>query len=98
MERRSADSGLKELAALTSLTTLSLSDTQVTDAGLKELTTLKNLTAASRLYRTQIPDASEKELAKLQNLTALDLRLQQRSRTREVKDLQKELPKCEITK
>ena len=31
------DAGLKELAALKNLTTLNLSDTQVTDAGLKEL-------------------------------------------------------------
>jgi len=66
------DAGLKEIAKLTTLTTLNLRDTQVTDAGLKEFAPLKNL-ANLYLFGTQVTDAGLKELAPLTNLTNLNL-------------------------
>ena len=66
------DAGLKELAALKSLTSLDLRFTETTDAGLKELAALKNLTALD-LRLTKITDAGLKELAALKNLTTLKL-------------------------
>ena len=62
------DAGLKELAALKSLTALNLGHTKVTDPGLKELAPLKNLKILS-LFKTKVTDAGLKELAPLENLT-----------------------------
>jgi hypothetical protein len=50
-----------DLAVLTKLTTLSLSNMRVTDAGLKELTGLKNLTAL-KLFGTEVTAAGVQEL------------------------------------
>ena len=60
-KKKLTDTGMKKLAALKNLTSLSLSDTKVTDAGLKELAGLKNL---SFLYLdgTKVTDAGLKEL------------------------------------
>jgi Leucine-rich repeat (LRR) protein len=66
------DTGVKELAALKSLTTLDLSLNNVTAAGLKELAALKNLSALN-LSRTNVTDADLEELAALKNLSTLDL-------------------------
>jgi Leucine-rich repeat (LRR) protein len=66
------DAGVKELAALKSLTTLDLSLNNVTAAGLKELATLKNLSTLN-LSRTNVADADLEELAALKNLRTLDL-------------------------
>jgi internalin A len=52
------DAGLKELADLKNLTTLSLFGTQVSDAGLKELSGLKNLTTLD-LDSTQVTGVAE---------------------------------------
>ena len=61
------DAGLKELAALQTLTSLSFSGTQITDAGLKALSALKKLTDL-HLAGTQVTDAGVKELAAIPNL------------------------------
>ncbi len=66
------DAGVKELAALKSLTTLDLSLNNVTAAGLKELEALKNLSTLN-LSRTNVADADLEELAALKNLSTLDL-------------------------
>jgi hypothetical protein len=57
------DAGLKELAPLKQLTTLSLFGTKVTDAGLKGLAPLKSLTELD-LFDTQVTDSGVKELQK----------------------------------
>lgn len=66
------DAGLKELAALQTLTSLSFSGTQITDAGLKALSALKKLTDL-HLAGTQVTDAGVKELAAIPNLAELEL-------------------------
>jgi len=67
------DTGLKEIAKLTSLTTLTLSYTKVSDAGLKELALLKNLTTLNLSNTPHVTDMGLKELAPLKNLTTLHL-------------------------
>ena len=57
------DAGVKELAPLKKLTTLSLIGTQVTDVGLKELAAFKGLTELS-LFGTQVTTRGVKELQK----------------------------------
>jgi Leucine-rich repeat (LRR) protein len=66
------DAGLKELAGLKGLKTLSLRGTHVTDAGLKELAGLKNLQWLN-LSGTHVTDAGLKELAGLKGLKTLSL-------------------------
>ena len=66
------DAGLKELAELTSLQKLALSNTTVTDAGLKELAGLKGLQGLG-LAGTKVTDAGLKELAGLKRLRSLGL-------------------------
>ena len=66
------DTGLKELAALTQLQTLDLSQTSVTDAGLHELAGLKELIRLI-LSETRVTDAGLTELAGLQQLQTLEL-------------------------
>ena len=55
------DAGVKELAALKGLTTLTLFNTKVTDAGLKELAPLKGLTTLD-LRTTKVTNAGVREL------------------------------------
>lgn len=64
------DAGLKCLAALGELESLTLSCTKITDAGLKELAPLRKL---RKLYLGSVPitDAGLKELAQLRNLGEL---------------------------
>ena len=59
------DTGLKEIAKLTSLTTLTLSYTKVSDAGLKELAPLKNLTTLTT------PKVTDQTLAVLREINLL---------------------------
>ena len=56
LSEKMTNAGLKELAPLKNLTSLSLAHTRVTDAGLGELAPLKNLTSLS-LHQTQVTDA-----------------------------------------
>jgi hypothetical protein len=60
------------LAALKSLESLNLADTQVTDTGLKELAGLTSLQELD-LTRVQITDGGLRELAGLKSLKTLDL-------------------------
>jgi len=94
--RQVTDEGLKRLAGLTNLTSLSLGSTQVTDAGMKELDGLSNIRTLILVF-TQVTDAGLKELAALTNLTTLHLR---GTRVSDVglKELQQALPNCRIFK
>jgi hypothetical protein len=92
------DDGVKELAALTNLTTLDLSGTRVADEGVKALTALTNLTELN-LFATKVTDAGLKHLAALKKLTVLNVYGASSRVTDEgVKELQKALPKCKIVK
>jgi len=64
---------------------------------LRDLAALKNLTTLSLLGSTTVTDASVKELATLKNLTELILSSTQVTAAG-VKELQKALPNCTITK
>jgi hypothetical protein len=66
------DAGPKELAGLTNLQALDLSDTAVTGPGLKALAGLKRLRTLA-LRGTPVTDAGLKELAGLESLQELDL-------------------------
>ena len=66
------DEGLKDVAKLHNLKSLSLDRSNITDAGLKEVAKLQNLKYLS-LDNTRITDAGLKEVAKLQNLKWLML-------------------------
>jgi hypothetical protein len=66
------DAGLKELAVLKQLRTLSLRGTPVTDAGLKELAGLHRLDELD-LTNSQVTGAGLKELAGLKQLRILSL-------------------------
>jgi hypothetical protein len=92
------DTGLKEVAALKDLTALNLAATvKVTDAGVKELAALKNLTSLNLGSAVKVTDAGVKELAALKNLTTLNLR-RTKVTDEAVRELQKALPGCKITK
>jgi hypothetical protein len=97
--KKVSDEGMKEIAKLTNLNSLYLYGTNVTDAGLNELLALKNLTTLNLGY-TKVTDTGLIELAKLKNLKTLDIsRFTWGSITFEgVKELQKALPDCKITK
>jgi len=69
---KSPDEKVKEIAADRSITSLDLSEMQVTDAGLKELAPLTNLTEL-HLPFTSVTDMGLKELAPLTQLTTLTL-------------------------
>ena len=66
------DTGLKELASLTSLHTLDLRFTKVTDAGLKEISGLQSLQNL-KLGNMQVTDVGLREVASLVNLKELGL-------------------------
>jgi internalin A len=96
---RVTDAGLKQLARLETLTALNLSHTKVTDSGLSELAALPNFTFLG-LAGTKVTDVGLKKLAALNNLKNLkNLDLSQTGVTDAgVKELQKALPNCQITK
>ncbi|MCE9567515.1 MAG: hypothetical protein K8U57_36410 [Planctomycetes bacterium] len=71
-ESELTDAGLKELAPLTQLTSLSIGGTKITDAGLKELAHFSDLTTLS-LRETAVTDVGLKELANLKKLSELGL-------------------------
>ena len=66
------DAGLKELAGLTGMQSLTLNGNNVTDVGLKELAALKDLQILN-LQGTKVTDAGLKELAGLKKLKELNL-------------------------
>jgi hypothetical protein len=66
------NAGLKELAGLKSVHTLSLGGTRVTDAGLKELAGLQNLQSQD-LFGTRVTHAGLQALAGLKSLHTLVL-------------------------
>ena len=76
------------------VTTLDLSDIQITDAGLKEVAKLQNLTELN-LNNTQITDTGLKEVAKLQKLKFLHLN-ETKITDADVTKLKKALPNCRI--
>ena len=61
---RTTDAGVKEVAALKNLTSLSLCHTKVTDAGVMQLAALKNLTTLD-LSETKVTVEGVKELQKV---------------------------------
>jgi hypothetical protein len=89
--------GLKQLTAFKNLTTLDLSCSSVTDTGLKELAALNNLTSLNLGAAVKVTDAGVMELAALKNLNTLNLRTTKVT-DKAVQELQKSLPKCQITK
>jgi internalin A len=89
------DAGLKELARLKSLQSLSLYNTKITNAGLKELAGLTSLQSLN-LGGTKVTDAGLKELAGLTTLETLSLFGTQVTDAG-VAALQRALPTCRIT-
>lgn len=90
------DASLANLRGLTNLARLHLEKTEVTDAGLINLKGLTSLTYLN-LYGTQISDAGLGNLIALTNLRHLYL-WQTKASDAGVSDLQKALPKLEISR
>lgn len=88
------DHGLRYLAGIRSVTTLSLDGTRITDAGLEHLAELSDLTFLC-LDNTQVTDAGLehlKGLSKLQHLSVANVDVTPDG----IKRLQAALPTCEI--
>ena len=92
--RLAGDAGLKNLAGLTKLTTLSLEDDNITDEGVKQLASLTQLETL-KLKLNPITNVSIDVLKNLKGLKTLDLNNTQID-NKGLKQLRAALPQCKI--